>query len=45
MNLLYSHSLVPETEAVGSDEVAHSTYVQYVEGTGEQAIFANGQMY
>lgn len=37
--------LVPETETVGSDEVGHSTYVQYVEGTGEQAIFTNGQMY
>lgn len=37
---------VPETEAVGSDTVGHSTYVQYVEGTPEQAIYTttNGQM-
>ncbi|XP_027842200.1 DNA-binding protein RFX2-like isoform X5 [Aphis gossypii] len=35
---------VPEAESVGSDDVGHSTYVQYVEGTGEQAIFTNGQM-
>ncbi|XP_060849947.1 DNA-binding protein RFX2-like isoform X2 [Rhopalosiphum padi] len=37
-------TLVPEAESVGSDDVGHSTYVQYVEGTGEQAIFTNGQM-
>ncbi|VVC39293.1 DNA-binding RFX-type winged-helix domain,Winged helix-turn-helix DNA-binding domain [Cinara cedri] len=37
-------TLVPETEAVGSDDVGHSTYVQYVEGTGEHSIFTNGQM-
>lgn len=36
--------LVPEADGVGSDDVGHSTYVQYVEGTGEQAIFTNGQM-
>ncbi|XP_050437589.1 transcription factor RFX3-like isoform X4 [Adelges cooleyi] len=35
---------VPETETVGSDDVGHSTYVQYVEGTTDQAIFTNGQM-
>ncbi|XP_050535558.1 DNA-binding protein RFX2-like isoform X2 [Daktulosphaira vitifoliae] len=38
-------TLVPETETVGSEDVSHSTYVQYVEGTaGDQAIFTNGQM-
>lgn len=42
---MYIYCLVPEGEAVGSDDVGHSTYVQYVEGTSEQAIFTNGQMY
>lgn len=38
---------VPDTDTVGSDGVGHSTYVQYVEGTPEQAIYTttNGQMY
>lgn len=38
--------LVPDTDTVGSDGVGHSTYVQYVEGTPEQAIYTttNGQM-
>uniref|UniRef100_A0A1B6DL58 RFX-type winged-helix domain-containing protein n=1 Tax=Clastoptera arizonana TaxID=38151 RepID=A0A1B6DL58_9HEMI len=37
---------VPDQDTVGSDGVSHSTYVQYVEGTPEQAIYTttNGQM-
>ncbi|XP_054275466.1 DNA-binding protein RFX2-like isoform X5 [Macrosteles quadrilineatus] len=37
---------VPDTETVGSDGVGHSTYVQYVESTPDQAIYTttNGQM-
>lgn len=36
---------VPETETVGTNGVSHSTYVQYVDGTSEQAIYTtNGQM-
>ncbi|XP_032684860.1 DNA-binding protein RFX2 isoform X6 [Odontomachus brunneus] len=31
-------------EAVGSESVSHSTYVQYVEGDGSTYIPANGQM-
>lgn len=37
--------LVPETESVGTNGVSHSTYVQYVDGTSDQAIYTtNGQM-
>jgi hypothetical protein len=42
---------VTESDAVGSDTVAaqgvHPTYVQYVEGSADQAIYAatNGQMW
>ncbi|XKL62591.1 hypothetical protein PGB90_002424 [Kerria lacca] len=38
-------SIVPETEAVGTNGVSHSTYVQYVDSTSDQAIYTtNGQM-
>ncbi|KAL1465705.1 hypothetical protein WDU94_005253 [Cyamophila willieti] len=35
---------VPDSENVGSDQVTHSTFVQYVENGTEQAIYTNGQM-
>uniref|UniRef100_A0A8D8X1B8 DNA-binding protein RFX2 n=2 Tax=Cacopsylla melanoneura TaxID=428564 RepID=A0A8D8X1B8_9HEMI len=33
-----------DPENVGSDQVTHSTFVQYVENGTEQAIYTNGQM-
>jgi hypothetical protein len=35
---------VTDPENVGSDQVTHSTFVQYVENGTEQAIYTNGQM-
>eukprot|EP00102_Acyrthosiphon_pisum_P022351 XP_016659561.1 PREDICTED: DNA-binding protein RFX2 [Acyrthosiphon pisum] len=37
-------TLVPKVEPVDYDDVGHSTYVQYVEAIGEQAIFTNEEM-
>lgn len=46
LNIIIFSFIVPETDTVGSDDVGHSTYVQFVEGTtGDPTIFTNGQMY
>uniref|UniRef100_A0A8D8L9D8 Uncharacterized protein n=1 Tax=Cacopsylla melanoneura TaxID=428564 RepID=A0A8D8L9D8_9HEMI len=39
-----THFIVTDPENVGSDQVTHSTFVQYVENGTEQAIYTNGQM-
>lgn len=39
-----THFIVTDPENVGSDQVTHSTFVQYVENGSEQTIYTNGQM-